>query len=172
MTIVIQTTAPTSFEIKSANLPLVALLLKSPDLAVLSDDLSMRFGDIPDFFDHDPLVIDLGPLQSGSNAAANADIDFASLASMLRRYRLCPIAIKGGSPQQMAAALAAGLVAAHDTHLLGGKPQQVDTRENRPASESPAQPVQHVAPRRLHMAHSSSTSHCARASRFMPAVVI
>lgn len=151
MTIVIQATAPTSFEIKSANLPLVALLLKSPDLAVLSDDLSMRFGDIPDFFDHDPLVIDLGPLQSGGNAAAmaNADIDFAGLADMLRRYRLCPIAVKGGSPQQMAAALAAGLVAAHDTHLLGGKPQLVDVKENRTASESPtpaAQPVQHAPP--------------------------
>ena len=50
---------PASFEIKSANLPLVALLLKSTDLTQLSAEWQQRFGDIPDFFDNDPLVLDL-----------------------------------------------------------------------------------------------------------------
>ena len=53
---------PATFEIKSANLPLVALLLKSNDLTQLTAEWAQRFADIPDFFDHDPLVLDLTPL--------------------------------------------------------------------------------------------------------------
>src|SRR4051812_16209184 len=59
MTVSLAGRTPASFEIKSANLPLVALLLKSSDLQLLEQELEGRFGDIPEFFDHDPLVIDL-----------------------------------------------------------------------------------------------------------------
>ena len=128
MTVVIPATALSSFEIKSANLPLVSLLLKSADLNTLATELAQRFGDIPDFFDHDLLVIDLAPLQTaGGN---QADPDFVGLLALLRNYRLQPVAAKGGSPAQMAAALAAGLFAAPDAHLLAGKQRQ-------PADESP-----------------------------------
>ena len=51
--------SPATFEIKSANLPLVALLLKSADLVLLAKELKARFGDIPDFFENDPMVFDL-----------------------------------------------------------------------------------------------------------------
>ena len=118
MTVAIQATTPATFEIKSANLPLVALLLKSTDLAALQRELTLRFGDIPDFFDQDALVIDLTPLQA---SAADDAIDFAALISLLRAYRLAPLAVKGGSAAQMAAAQAAGLLPAPDAHLAGGK---------------------------------------------------
>jgi septum site-determining protein MinC len=103
-----------TFEIKSANLPLVALLLKSSDIAAVSRELSARFGDTPDFFDQDAVVIDLAPLQS----QAGAKIDFPALMALLRRYKLVPIAVKGGSAEQMSAAQHAGLLAAPDSHLL------------------------------------------------------
>ena len=118
MTVAIQATTPATFEIKSANLPLVALLLKSTDLAALQRELTLRFGDIPDFFDQDALVIDLTPLQA---SAADEAIDFAALISLLRAYRLAPLAVKSGSAAQMAAAQAAGLLPAPDAHLAGGK---------------------------------------------------
>jgi septum site-determining protein MinC len=108
MTVAVAGRTPSTFEIKSANLPLVALLLKSADLAELARELAVRFGDIPDFFDHDPLVIDLAPLQAQGEAA----IDFAALLQLLRPYRVLPVAVKGGSDEQMKAALAAGLAAA------------------------------------------------------------
>jgi septum site-determining protein MinC len=108
MTVAIAGRTPSTFEIKSANLPLVALLLKSADLAQLASDLAVRFGDIPDFFDHDPLVLDLAPLQAQGEAA----LDFQALLQLLRPYRVLPVAVKGGSTAQMAAALAAGLAAA------------------------------------------------------------
>ena len=66
MTVALAGRAPATFEIKSANLPLVSLLLKSPDLRALAAELKARFGDIPDFFDNDPLVLDLSPLQGQS----------------------------------------------------------------------------------------------------------
>ena len=111
MTVALAGRAPAAFEIKSANLPLVSLLLKSPDLALLAQELAARYGDIPDFFDNEPLVLDLSPLQA---AHAGAALDYAALLPLLRQYRVLPIAARGGSAAQMAAALAAGLVAAPD----------------------------------------------------------
>lgn len=108
MTVALAGRAPATFEIKSANLPLVSLLLKSPDLGEIGAELQARFGDIPDFFDNDPLVIDLSPLQAQPEAA----VDIAALVALLRRYRVVPVAARGGHPSQLQAALAAGLAAA------------------------------------------------------------
>ena len=130
MTVALAGRAPAAFEIKSANLPLVALLLKSPDLGLLADELKARFGDIPDFFDNDPLVIDLAPLQ-----AAGAVPDFAQLLALLRAYRVVPVAAKGGNAAQMAAALAAGLAAAPETVAA---PQRSEPAEaQKPAAAQP-----------------------------------
>ncbi|WP_309684213.1 septum site-determining protein MinC [Polaromonas sp.] len=120
MTVAISATTPATFEIKSANLPLVALLLKSPDLAALARELTLRFGDIPDFFDQDPLLIDLSPLQAGGHEGA--EVDFDALIPLLRSYRLLPMAFKGGSPAQQAAARQAGLLPAPDAHPLNPRP--------------------------------------------------
>ena len=124
MTVAIQATTPATFEIKSANLPLVALLLKSTDLAALQRELTLRFGDIPDFFDQDAVVIDLAPLQASLDNAA-PELDFSQLLSLLRAYRLNPIAVKGGSSAQMAAALSAGLMPAPDAQLVGSKAKKL-----------------------------------------------
>jgi septum site-determining protein MinC len=129
---------PTSFEIKSANLPLVALLLKSADLAAVTRDMTQRFGDIPDFFDQDALVIDVTPLQ-----ASAADIDFAALMALLRSFRLVPIAIKGGNAEQTAAAQRAGLLLGNDAHLLTPRPAAASA-EAAPAHQQQQQV--HAAP--------------------------
>jgi septum site-determining protein MinC len=113
MTVTIPASTPATFEIKSSNLPLVALLLKSTDLGALSRELTLRFGDIPDFFDQDPLVIELSQLATDAST-----VDFLALVALLRPYRVAPIAVSGGSPAQMAAAAAAGLVAAPDARVI------------------------------------------------------
>ena len=97
MSTILSASAPTSFEIKSANLPLVALLLKSTDLEQLSRELAQRFGDMPDFFDNDPLVVDLSPLTAAESDGLCTALDFGSLVSLLRSYRLMPLAVRGGS---------------------------------------------------------------------------
>lgn len=121
MSVVIPATGPTSFEIKSANLPLVSLLLKSADLSLLSTEFATRFGDIPDFFDQDPLLLDLSQLPPDGTDG----VDFAALVSLLRQYRLLPIAAKGGTTEQMEAALVCGLAPAPDAHQLG-RPRALD----------------------------------------------
>jgi septum site-determining protein MinC len=100
--------SPATFELKSASLPLVSLLLKSADLAALADELKARFGDIPDFFDHDPLVVDLTPLP------ADAQVDFPALQRLLRQHRVMPVAVRGGSEGLMAAARESGLACASE----------------------------------------------------------
>jgi len=107
MTVALAGRTPATFEIKSANLPLVALLLKSSDLHLLAQELQARFGDNPEFFDHDPLLIDLAP-------AGDGEIDFGALVALLQRHRVMPVAVKGGTPGQMEAALRAGLAAGDD----------------------------------------------------------
>ncbi|MCB4362815.1 septum site-determining protein MinC [Hydrogenophaga taeniospiralis] len=128
MSTTLSASAPSTFEIKSANLPLVALLLKSADLTRLSAEFAQRFGDVPDFFDHDPLVVDLFPLQVFEPGAA---LDVGALCALLRQYRLNPLAVRGGNDEQMALALAAGLTPAPDAAV------------QRPA---PAAPITAAAP--------------------------
>lgn len=104
--------APASFEIKSANLPLVALLLKSADLHALERDFAARFGDIPDFFDGDAMVIDLSRLEP-----LDAPVDFAALVALLKRYRLMPVGVREGRRSHIEAAAAAGLFSASDARI-------------------------------------------------------
>lgn len=141
MSVAVAGQAPAVFEIKSANLPLVALLLKSADLQAVADTLASRYGDIPDFFDNDPLVIDLAPLPADA-----APPDFAALVQLLRRYRVAPVAVRGGSEAHMAAALACGLVAANDA-LPVAPAAPATAKRQAPAPAAPAAPV--VAPSAL-----------------------
>ena len=119
MSVALAGQAPASFEIKSANLPLVSLLLKLPDLEQLQAELDTRFGDIPDFFDQDPLLIDLAPLQAEHEKAR---IDFKALIAMLRQRKLAPMAVCGGSSSQMTAAAKAGLAAVKDSIVPRSRP--------------------------------------------------
>jgi septum site-determining protein MinC len=132
MSVALAANAPATFEIKSASLPLVALLLKSPDLDRLAAELAQRFGDMPDFFDHDPLLIDLAPLQAGEQA--DSPVDFAALCALLRPYRLQPLAVRGGNEAQTAAALLAGLVLANDATVQRSSAATTAA----PAAEAPA----------------------------------
>jgi len=92
------------FDLKNTNLPLLALQLKSADLAALAEELASRLRDTPNLFNHDPLVIDLSPLRE-----ADEVVDFPELLALLRDSRMQPVAVAGASPAQMEAALAAGL---------------------------------------------------------------
>lgn len=119
---------PASFEIKSAQLPLVALLLKSSDVGHLSEELLARFGaegESPDFFDHDALVIDFSHLEPETPV-----FDLVPLLKVLRQCSLVPVAVRGARPQAMAAALAVGLVEA-----------PVEVHRPRPSVVEPSEPV-------------------------------
>lgn len=100
-------TARTSFDLKSTTLPVVAVVLKSTDTAVLAAELTARLGDSTGFFDNDPVLIDLAPVRDSDSVP-----DFAALVALLRSHHTVPVAVRGGSAAQTEAALAAGLIAA------------------------------------------------------------
>lgn len=131
MTVALAGRAPATFEIKSANLPLVALLLKSPDLRQLAEELRGRFGELPDFFDNDPLVLDLGKVQG-------EEIDFAALLQVLQPYKVVPVAVRAGSEGQMQKALALGLAAAPEAALAPSPSQREREPEKTEAVPPPA----------------------------------
>ena len=117
MTVAVQGTTPDTFEIKSATLPLVALVLKSADLDALARELEARFGDIPDFFDHDALVVDLSRLESEAQGGERQAVDFPALLELLWKYRLAPVAVHGARNELAAVAKAAGLFPAPDARI-------------------------------------------------------
>ena len=108
-----------SFDLKSAQLPVLSVVLRSTDMQALTQDLASRLADDPDFFDNDPVLIDLSQVRE-----AGESIDFVALVDALRAHRTVPVAVRGGSPGQMEAAHALGLTAAPDaTPLRRAEPE-------------------------------------------------
>lgn len=103
--------SPKPIEIKISTVVAVSAILHSADSAALDATLQQMTGGVPDFFDDDLAVIDLGPL-----APAPAAIDWAGLIALLRRYRLQAVAVRHAPPALHAAILAHGLSLDH-----GGK---------------------------------------------------
>ena len=116
------------FEFKSATLPLIAVILKTSDLDVLAEALDAQLADSPDFFEQEPVVIDLSLLQESED---DGDIDFAALRGLLARHQTQPIAVRGGNDAQHAAARAAGL-------SVAAMPAAPAPRAPAPPAEPPA----------------------------------
>jgi septum site-determining protein MinC len=122
--------SPSTFEIKSASLSLLTLRLKSADLNALAGELQAQYGDMPDFFENDLLVIDLAYLPEGTTA-----LDFMQLKMLLTGRGLRPMAVAGGLPELRALALASGLPAAPDWNAA-----QLQQPLPQPASSPQSQP--------------------------------
>lgn len=99
-----------SFEIKSAQLPLMSLVTKTPNLQTVAAELLRSYGpasDNADFFDQDAVVIDCAKHQ--------VEVDTAGLTVLLKALRDCrlkPVAFRGNLTSDNQAALALGLVIA------------------------------------------------------------
>jgi septum site-determining protein MinC len=122
------------FELKSATLNALALLLRSTDLSELEHALQQRYGDKPGFFENEPVVVDLSSLPAGGEPSLQA-FSFAAFGAMLLRHGLNPVAVRGGSPEWMAAGVIAGLVAV-DMPAAPQRTAQPDTIQD-PVSASP-----------------------------------
>lgn len=110
------------FELKSASLSLLTLVLKTGDLTQLSAELRQRLGGTPEVFNHDPLLIDFSqlpqtepdnePEQAQLSLDAEPPIDLPALLALLREYRMQPVAVVGAGPALLARALVLGLAEA------------------------------------------------------------
>ncbi len=102
---VAQVNAPAIFDLKSASLSVVALLLQTHHLDDLACEFARRFDAYSGFFNNDPVVVDLAAL-----ANTPASIDFKALIELLRHYKMQLVGARAGNKLQMQAARSAGLV--------------------------------------------------------------
>jgi septum site-determining protein MinC len=122
-------TTPATFEMKSAQLPLVALLVKTADWSALATDLKQQFaqgGESADFFDQDGLVIDVSHMDSPVKGG-----DLATLIPVLRSCNLLPVAVRGADTKLLEEAEILGLVEA---------PPDITRPRAMPAEKSPMEP--------------------------------
>ncbi len=106
------TVASAVYEIKSADLPLVAFQLRSAALDAVDTALSAQLRESPGFFEQEPALIDLEGLQHQENCP-----DLAALVALLQRHGLRPLAIKTSRSDWREAAMAIGLVQADDARI-------------------------------------------------------
>ena len=117
-----------AFEIKSGgiNLPLLKLLIA--DVEIISQHLSLKIKQAPDFFRNAPMAIDLHGLDN-----ANVELDLAALVRVMRSCGLVPVGVCGGFERQHQAAQAAGLTVL--TLARQESPQQAHTQAAKPKTQ-------------------------------------
>ena len=143
MTLALAAQAPLSFDIKSAQLPLLALRIKSASLEQVAKELAQYCANVPDFFDDDGLLIDFSGLKGEPDAGLEpTPLGFEALLQTLRAHKLRPLAVKGGNEAQSALARQAGLLLAEDavlptrtqnTSSPPAPPTAVETSQSQPA---------------------------------------
>jgi septum site-determining protein MinC len=91
-------------ELKGSALTLMILHLFDADADRLGRQLREKLGQAPVFFRNAPLLVDAGALPPGG-----PKLDLLTLVQQVREYGLVPVALRGGSEEQNALALRAGL---------------------------------------------------------------
>jgi septum site-determining protein MinC len=126
-----------AFKIKNANLPVLILHLKTPDMARVKAQLETRLRQMPDFFAHAPVVLGLADLPE-----TEAALDFTDLLAFMRGHRMHAAGILGGSPAQQETAAKAGLGVIPETPV---RPAPVVEAMPEPEPE-PEPPPQNLGP--------------------------
>ena len=123
-----------AFALRSAKLTTVALVLENADPRALAVALEAQASGAAPLFENEPVVVDLSRLRQADQTLA-----WDELLPLLRRHGMLPIAVRGGSPAQLLAAQAAGLVEASE-----GRPAATaatPTKADASAATTPAIPA-------------------------------
>ena len=91
-------------ELKSSSLTVPLLVLGKYDLHEISEQLALKVQQAPEFFKNSPLVIDLQALVKDAD-----DVDLKLLVDIIRKQKLIPIGVRGGSEEQNKSALELGI---------------------------------------------------------------
>jgi septum site-determining protein MinC len=101
------------FDIKSASITGLALLLRTSDLAAITAELDTRVADAGDLFTNAPVLIDVSALHADDSAdtANTADtIDLPALVELLGRHTMRAVGIVGARGALLAQAQTLGLI--------------------------------------------------------------
>ena len=108
-----------SFDIKSTLLPLESVIIRSNNLSQVIADLKSRFSKHPDFFDNDPIMIDLTQIGEEQD---NPSLDVSVLYQELKQHKMNPVALRSKNPNHQAWAELAGLFLVTDAQI--GQPMK------------------------------------------------
>ena len=103
-----------SFDIKSTLLPLESVIIRSKNLDQVISDLQSRFSKHPDFFDNDPVLLDL--THTGSEDGPET-FDLAQLYQVLKKFKMNPVALRSNSASHQAWAELTGLFLISDAQM-------------------------------------------------------
>lgn len=90
-----------AFELKAAAFTLPVIRLLRPDMDAVAAQLAPKVQQAPSFFEHTPVVIELGELSTDDD-----EIAFPQLVGLLRGLGMIPVGVRGGNALQQAAAKA------------------------------------------------------------------
>lgn len=113
MATVPEDTSHLCYDIKSADLPMLALLLKTTDMLALSLSLNKHLSDSPNFFNQELVIVDVSALQLENSHS----LDLEALLVVLREHQLVPLALKGADKSLLAKGKGLGLVDALDARI-------------------------------------------------------
>lgn len=91
------------FKLKGSRVTMTILELYQYDYQSFNDTLAATVNSAPDFFKQTPVILSL------EKSSQNGFIDFIELGELCREYGLVPVAIRGGSEEQLVSANVAGL---------------------------------------------------------------
>jgi len=132
-----------AFALRSAKLTTVALLLETGDPGALAVALEAQASGAAPLFENDPVIVDLAKL-----GEADEPLAWDALLPLMRRHGMVPVAVRGGSAAQMAAAHAAGLIDAPEGQPTAA-PAPSSASAAGPASAAPALPPPMIVDRPL-----------------------
>ena len=134
-----------AFELKAAGFTLPVIRLLDLDMDAVAEQLAPKVEQAPGFFQHTPVVVDLGALSE-----SDGEVGFPQLVGLLRGLGMIPIGVRGGNPSQQEAARAMELAILSDG--LKAKPRGLPVEADatpagaRSAARQVAEPEVHHGP--------------------------
>lgn len=131
------------FHFKGGLTPMTQMELLYYDYPSLNQRLARMTKQAPSFFKDMPVIINLERLKSTTD---QNDVDFIELTEVCQAYGIYPIAIRGGTEDQVTAALVAGLplIPANPTHKAFH--QHIADAQHKPAEQTSVAPQPARAP--------------------------
>jgi len=88
--------SPTILEFKSSTFSVPVLVLSGGDIGLIQEQLAKKISLAPEFFKHSPVVFDLQQLNK-----QGVPLDVPIFVELLRKFKLLPIGIRGGTSEQV-----------------------------------------------------------------------
>jgi septum site-determining protein MinC len=123
------------FELKHAHLNVMSAVLHQSDIAIVQAALTERCGQQSDFFDGEPLVLDLANLHA-------TEADLPALISAFAGFGARVFAVRHASATQQLHAQSLGLISLPDDGGRGAKPAAPATAPAAPPAPAPAPVVE------------------------------